>query len=209
MLEDRLAEYLAGVKSHGGALAPLAIVAPTRRLITHLRVTLAERAGALAAVRFFHHESLSHAIAEAAGVLLPRALGDGARAAIVAHLVAAAGGELAAWMAARPRSATALGATFDDLREAGIRAAGARTGPPGPAGSLSEAARTTLRVYERYTALLDRLAATGCTDRAGRAAVALPHAAAFAARFEAIVHYGAYDLTGTNLELLRGLAAAG
>jgi len=209
VLEERLAAILHAVKARAGPLAPVAIVVPTQRLIVHLQVCLAERAGVLAAVRFFHHDGLARAIAGAAGVTLPRALGDGAREAIVAEVATRAGGELAAWMGARPGSAAALRATFDDLREAGIEARAAPDRAEGPEGRLSAGGRNILRLYERYAALLGRLESIGFSDRCGRVARAVPHAADFAARFDTIVHYGAYELTGINLDLLRGLAAAG
>jgi len=209
VLEERLAAAIDAGKSRGGPLTPVAIVVPTRRLIAHLQVALAERAGALAAVRFFHHDGLARAIAGAAGVTLPRALGDGARAAIVADLAAQAGGDLAAWMAARPGSAAALRATFDDLREAGIAAGAAIDGAESAGGRLSAGARQVLGLYGRYAALLGRLEPAGFSDRTGRVARALPHAAGFAGRFDTIVHYGAYELTGVNLDLLRALAASG
>ena len=209
VLEERLAAIVDAVKTRAGRLAPVAIVVPTQRLIAHLQVRLAERAGILAAVRFHHHDGLARAIAGAAGVTLPRAIGAGAREAIVADVATRADGGLAAWMDARPGSAAALRATFDDLREAGIDARAALDRPEGPGERLSSGGRHILRLYERYTALLDRLESKGFSDRCGRTARALPHAADFAARFDTIVHYGAYELTGMNLDLLRGLASAG
>src|SRR5207245_8219771 len=53
------------------------------------------------------------------------------------------------------------------------------------------------------------LPAAGLADRAGRLAAALPHVRDYAARFDLVVHYGAYELVGTSLSLLKAVEAAG
>ena len=207
VLEERLAALLLELKRSGGPLAPAAVVAPTRRLAAHLQVILAERLPALLNVRFFNHDSLAGAAAEAAGVALPRIAGEAVRAALLGDALDAAGGPLAAYARSRPGTLRALLRTMDDLREAGV--------DPGTVDgrSLSPPARQSLQVYGRYARDLARLcaagSAAGCTDRAGRMAAARPHAAAFGARFRLIVHYGAYELIGANLDLMEALASSG
>jgi ATP-dependent helicase/nuclease subunit B len=207
VLEDRLAGILADLKTHRGPLAPALVVVPTRRLIAHLQATLAERCGVLLGVRFHHHDGVTRAIAGAFGLALPRLLGEGTREAIVSDLARRGGGELAAYVLARPGSAAALRRTLEDLREACIDPAAALR--VAEALCLSPAARSLLHLHDAYVQALRRLEKRGLSDRAGRVARVLPHATAFAARHEAIVHYGAYELTGSNLDLLLAFAAAG
>jgi ATP-dependent helicase/nuclease subunit B len=207
VLEERLAALLLALKESDGPLAPAAVVVPTRRLAAHLQLMLAERLPALLNVRFFNHDSLARAAADAAGAPRQRLAGDAVRTALLGDALDAAGGPLAAYARSRPGSLGALLRTMDDLREAGV--------DPGSIDGrvLSEPARQTLRVYGRYARDLGRLAAmgddAGFTDRAGRMAAARPHAAAFGARFRLIVHYGAYELIGANLDLMEALASSG
>jgi RecB family exonuclease len=201
VLEERLLALLRELKQADGPLAPAAVVVPTRRLAAHLQVMLAERLPALLNVRFFHHDSLARAAADAAGATLPRLAGQAVRAALLGAALEAMGGELAAYARSRPGSLSALLRTMDDLREAGVA--------PGSveARLLSPRARPAVALFDRYAAGLDRLATDGVSDRAGRMAAARTHAAAFGARFRLIVHYGAYELIGVNLDLMRALAS--
>ncbi|HYV85017.1 MAG TPA: PD-(D/E)XK nuclease family protein [Patescibacteria group bacterium] len=203
VLEERLAGLLLGLKESAGPLAPAAVVVPTNRLAAQLQTVLAARLPALLNVRFLNHDSLARAIAASAGVTLPRVAGDAVRAALLGAAVEAIGGDLAAYARSRPGSLSTLLRTMDDLREAGVE--------PGSSDdrAVSSRGRETLQAYERYARDLDRLAAAGFSDRAGRTAAARRHAAAYGGRFRLVVHYGAYELIGANLDLMEALASSG
>ncbi|HEU4402555.1 MAG TPA: hypothetical protein VFT43_10670, partial [Candidatus Polarisedimenticolia bacterium] len=219
ILERRLVDLVRAHRAEAGApasgraaagaplpagLAPLAIVAPTRRLLAHLRVRLASEFPALLGVHFFHHDSLAHAAANAAGIVLPRSLPDSVKEAILLEAIRAAGGALATYVHDRPGSVAALLASIEDLREAGVDPEAALRAP-----GLERAGRDLLSLYSAYAARLDRLAARGVSDRSGALRAALPHVRAFGRRFHLVVHYGAYELIGANLALLRALQESG
>ena len=130
-LEARLAEIIRETKraDPGGPLAPIAIVAPTRRLLERIQVRLAEDAPGLVNVHVFHHDSLARVAARAAGAPALRLVADSVREAILAQTIRTIGGELAVYAESRPGSVAALRGTMDDLREAGVDgAAGAALG---------------------------------------------------------------------------------
>ncbi len=200
-LEGRLLELLAGLKSAEGPFAPALVIAPTRRLLIHLQEGLARALPALLGVRFQHHDALAAAIADDAGLPPLRPIGDAARQAILADRLARAGGPLADYVADVPGGATSILATLDELREARVDPVTVRR-----VRGLSEAARSILALYAEYAAALDGLAGAGFADRAGRIAAIAGRGARYAARFRLVVHYGAYDLVGMNLDLMRALA---
>lgn len=206
VLESRLAGLVREVKEGdpAGAFAPVAIIAPTRRLIGHLQLALAEANPGLLNVHFFHHLSLARAAAAAAGVALPDVLADGAREAVIENLLARAGGDLATYAAARPGSLAAVRSTLDDLREAGVALSPASTPP-----AIGARGREVLRLAADYARALDALGAVGLSDRAGCLRAALPYLEGFGRRFSLVVHYGAYDLIGSNLDLMRALEGSG
>jgi ATP-dependent helicase/nuclease subunit B len=206
VLESRLAALVREVKERdpAGAFAPVAIVAPTRRLIGHLQVRLAEAFPGLLNLHFFHHDSLARAAAAAAGAPSPAVLSDGAREALIERIVARAGGDLAAYVASRPGSLASLRSTVDDLREA-VVALSTASAPP----ALGARGREVLRVATEYARALQSLEGRGLTDRTGCLRAALPHLEAFGRRFRLLVHYGAYDLIGANLDLMRPLEGSG
>ena len=209
VLERRLEDLLRALRREHGPLAPAAIVVPTARLRAHLQERLAARCGTLLEVRFFHHDSLAaEAVADAAahgnGAAALRPIGEAAREAILTEAAARAGGATARWLAAVPPGAGALLATMDDLREAGVDPARAARVP-----GLSDEGRALLAVYAEYGAALSRLRAAGFSDRAGRVAAALEHLPRFARRFRLLVHYGAYELVGMNLDLMLAALSSG
>ena len=63
VLEDRLAALVREARQGEGAspFPPVAVVAPTRRLLSYLQVMLADRLPVLANVHFFTHRSLAGA----------------------------------------------------------------------------------------------------------------------------------------------------
>jgi hypothetical protein len=210
VLERRLECHLRALRREHGPLARAAVVVPTSRLRGHLLALLARRFGACLGVEVLHHDALAAAVAEEAALAQRRGasprpfrpLGDLARQAIVEDRVHGIGGALAGYVAEVPGSVAAILATLDELREAGVA--------PQPAlrvAGLSEPGREILSLYSGYVATLERLAALGFTDRAGRIASVLDHAAHFASRYRLVVHYGAYDIVGMNLDLMRAVGA--
>ena len=203
VLEARLADLLRDAGAGpGGVLAPLAVVAPTRRLIDHLRTALARRFPALLGVHFFHHQALARAAAAAGAAPLPRLAPERLLEAMLARVLAAAGGDLASYVAARPGALGTILASLLDLREAGIPAETA-----GRITSLSDRGRALMGVYAAFARTLETLQREGIADRAGVLAAARTHVAVYAGRFGLVIHYGAYDLTGAALLLMREVEA--
>ena len=209
VLERRLEGLLRSLRREHGPLAPAAVVVPTARLRAHLQERLASRCGTLLGIRVFHHDSLAaEAAADAAAAgsrSTPlRPLGDAAREAILAEAATRAGGAIARWLGTVPAGAGSLLAPLDDLREAGIDPVAARR-----VAGLSDEARALLDVSAEYDATLARLREAGFADRAGRMAAILGHLPRFVRRFRLLVHYGAYELVGMNLDLMRAAHASG
>jgi RecB family exonuclease len=206
VLEDRLADLIRGVKESdpAGAFAPVAVVVPSDRLRDHLQIVLAEKLGAVLGVTILTHEVLAREAARAAGAARPRALSARVLETILAEALEAIGGGLAAYAGARPGSVATLLATIGDLRESGVSPEAALK-----ASGVSPRGRESLKLYAAYAARLDRLAGHGVTDRAGSLRAALPHVPAFASHFRLVVHYGAYELIGANLELMRAAESSG
>jgi len=205
VLERRLIELVGAVKSgdRSGPFAPVAIVAPTGHLLGHLRQVLAASLPSLLNLHFLHHDALLREVAAGAEIALPRPLADHARQALLARLAEEEGGALAEYVGLRPGSAAALLRTMDDLREAGIDAASE------PVPGLSRGGSEMMRLYARYSAALQNAARHGLGDRAARVHAALPGVGSFARRFELVVHYGTYELTGVNLDLMHAVDASG
>ena len=199
ILETRLATLLLEAQREAGASlpAPVAVVAPTLRLISDLRLRLAALAPSLLNVHFFHHKLLADKALAASGLAVQEPLSDDVRAAIVARLLEARGGSLAAYARARPGSVSSILATLDDLRESGTPSEA-----PTPIAGLTDRGRELLRIYADYARALDSPAA-GLCDRAASILRAVPAVRQYARRFRLVVHYGAYDLIGVNLELMR------
>src|SRR6266571_4171772 len=204
VLEQRLAELISETRQAepGHPFPPVAIVAPTRRLLAYLQVGLAERLGALLDVHFFHHQSLASAALAASGAAAPAPLSDDVRAEILAALIQARGGPLADFAAARPGTVASILSTLDELREAGVPAGAAEE-----QAGLTNAGRDILRLYARYCGTIDA-ARSALTDRAGWLRGAAAAVEDYGRRFRLVVHYGAYDLIGVNLDLMRAVGAA-
>ncbi len=206
VLEQRLVDLVRDVKGSdpAGPFAPVAIVAPTRLLLGHLQVLLAERFPALLNLRFFQHDALARAAGLAAGAPLLRTISDGVKEEILAEVIRGLGGELAVYIAARPGSLAALRRTLDDLREAGVEEGAAR----GVRG-LTRGGRDLLRLLAAYARRLDGLVPEGLADRAGELGRLAPRVEEFARTFRLVIHYGAYELTGATLDLMRRVEASG
>src|SRR5437762_407166 len=91
ILETRLATLILEAQREDGASlpAPVLVVAPTRRLISDLRLRLAALVPSLLNVHFFHHTLLADTALAASGLTVQEPLSDDVRAALVARLVEA------------------------------------------------------------------------------------------------------------------------
>ncbi|HXI02892.1 MAG TPA: hypothetical protein VNI57_06905, partial [Candidatus Saccharimonadales bacterium] len=198
-LEARLLDLVGETKSRD-AFAPLLVVVPTGRLWIHLQSLMAARFGALLNVTILHHRAL----AGRAGPDLPRLLPRGVREAILERCAGGAIRALDDYLLSCPGALPALLTTMEELRDAGIDPAAASK-----AGGISAGGRGILGLYGRYCAALSKLEGRGLSDPAGIRAKAAAGIAGFASKFERIIHYGAYELIGSNLAVMRAMEAAG
>jgi ATP-dependent helicase/nuclease subunit B len=205
VLEDRLAALIRQAQQGDASLPfpPVAVVAPTRLLLSHLQVTLADKLPVLANVHFFHHQSLAGAAGAAMGSPAPRPLGDDVKAKILAGLIEARGGSLADYVLRRPGSVASILSTLDDLREAGVPADAAAK-----IKGLTGRGRDLLQIDAAYSSRLDAPGAP-LQDRARWLSASAPAVRDYCRRFRLVVHYGAYDLIGVNLDLVRAVEASG
>jgi len=199
VLEAELLDRVAAAKA-ADALSPVLIVVPSRRLADHVTHRLVERFGAILGVSVLHHRALAERVLEQAGVAPPRILGDALVATLFTRIVnRAAPGPLRDFVRDHPGAASTMLKALTDLREAGIEPAAAIETLSGPEAE-------TAALYARWCAAWDEVEAAGeATDDAGLVRAAIAHAEAFAGRFSAIVHHGAYDLIGVRVELVRAL----
>jgi ATP-dependent helicase/nuclease subunit B len=208
VLEARLFQLIREAKSEsgGGTLAPVAIISPSKTLADYLQTLLSEEFGALLGVRIFHHAHLLHQAAEMAGHQRLTVLRRPILESILSQTLKKSGGELGRYAATRPGSVSALLGSMDDLRDAGIGANAALE-----LKQISEHGRRTLELFRGYESRLNELEDAGLTDEAGvrHSSLAAVSSYAKACGFEKIIHYGAYDLTGMTLQIVRALEAAG
>jgi RecB family exonuclease len=199
VLEAELLDRVATVKS-GDPLSSILIVVPTRRLAEHVMRRLVERFGSILGVEVLHHRALAERVLETTGAGDRRVLDDDLLVTLFASVVdRAAPGPLREFVRELPGASSALLATLTDLREAGIE-------PDAVTATLTGLEAETASLYARWSRALNELAESGrAVDDAGLAAAATAGAPAFASRFSAIWHHGAYDLIGVHVELLRAL----
>ncbi len=197
------------------AFDPVLVLVPSRRQMLRVREMLAREMGALLGVDVLTHQALAYRLVEAhpessAPALASRAL----RETLVDALLESPGepggprkdpreGSLRAYVAEHPAALGPLTALLGELREAGV------TGEELAEASQRRAPDDLAALLRRYEEALDRLAAApqGWTDRAGLARLAAAAAGAALPRYRAVIQYGAYELIGMNLDLLRALPA--
>ena len=197
LLEAALLDHVAAAKA-GAPLARVLVLVPSRRLAEHVLRRAAARFGALLGLEVRHHRALVLELLEEAGeapALAPRA----ARQHLLARLLAGLPGNTwAAYAEETPAAVASILSAFDDLREAGI--------PPEALEEAGGAAESPLAAaYRAYVEALRAAGWRGVVDDAGLVEAALPHVRSHADRYAAILHHGAYELTGGYLDLLRAL----
>ncbi len=178
------------------------VLTPNKRLASHLRRRLTERGGAFLGLRVIDLWTLVSELAAP----VPGPAARLAPAPLLRQEVHAClrkqSGRLAAAADRRPGLSGALLATFGELREAGV---GEQEVGRLLAGADGDSAPETLLLYRRYLSALRDLECGGWLDRAGFVQRALPQAPAWAKRAGSVYLYGAYELIGVHLALLRSL----
>ncbi|MEE9218279.1 MAG: PD-(D/E)XK nuclease family protein [Acidobacteriota bacterium] len=188
-------------------LARLSVLAPNRRLAGMLRRQLTAGGRGYLGVRVLDLWALVSEIGaqeprtEPPARLAPEVL---LRHELQGCLVRA-GGRFGRLAPGRPGIAGSLLATFQELREAEV--AGNDISRL-LAEHGSEPAVETLRVYARYLESLRGLERAGWLDRAGIVQRSIARAESWAGAIAAVYLYGAYELIGIYLSLLRALARA-
>jgi len=202
VLEDRLAALIRETRGGASPFRPVAVIAPTRGLLSYLQATLANKLPALANVHFFSHLSLADAAGAAIGSPAPELLGEDARMMILSGLIESGGGPLAEYVDSRPGSLAAILSSLDDLREAGV--------PAGRAATIHGLSTRGKQILDIHAAYSERLDAPGArvSDRSRWIRESAPAVRDYCRRFGLVIHYGAYDLIGVNLELLRAIEAS-
>jgi len=192
VLEADLLDRLAAAKFED-PLAPLLVVVPTTRLADHVARRIASRLRAAIGIDVLTHRALASRILSGAGRshrVADSALSDALLARVVDR---AKRGRLTDFVRDRPVARPALAATLADLRDSGVDPAAL------PASEIR-------MLFQAWTDAWDELRdARGLLDEAGLATAAVPLAGAFAARYAAIFHHGAYELIGVHEDLVRSL----
>lgn len=180
--------------------AHVLVVVPTRRLADHVQRRLARESAAWLGVEILHFNVLARRILELPGSRAVRLLSSRLqRALLQQQLPRMAGNPWALFVGSRPGGARGLLRSLRDLREAGIPVKAVE------AAAENDSERGLAEVYGKYVAALRRLEKRGLVDDAGWVEAALPGAPRYAARFDSILLYGAYELIGIQLRLLHAL----
>ncbi|HEX5041528.1 MAG TPA: PD-(D/E)XK nuclease family protein [Candidatus Polarisedimenticolaceae bacterium] len=194
VLEAALLDRVAAIKA-ADPLARVLVLVPTRRLAEHVLRRAAARFRALLGLDVRHHRALVLELLEEAGEA-PRLAPRAARQRLLERVLEGLPGNTwSTYAAGSPGATGAILEALDDLREAGIAPEALAHVPV-----LAE-------VYLAYAHALGQAAWRGVVDDAGLVEAALPHVPSHGGRFAAVLHHGAYELTGIHLDLVRALAA--
>lgn len=179
-------------------LGPLLVVAPSNRMLWRIRRALLEGDRACLGLRLLNHRQLAAETVRAAGGEAPQAADPSLLAAALGRAIAGLPrpGPIARYARHYPGALASLAETFDHLREACVEATAARR-------VLKDDETVALyALYEKTLAVLEKR--RNLTDAAGlaRRAVEAAPGSPFLARAAALLHYGAYDLTQAQTDLL-------
>ncbi len=200
-LEDEFLKHVAALRrSH--PIGPHLILAPTQRLLDRLAQRMAQQFGALAGFHLHHHHSLSVALGEEQGSTFLREIPQPWLAIAFLQRLDPRRSSFDRFLRDHPRSLPSLFATFRDLRDSGLE-----HGPePASLRSLSPGGRRTMALFVEYQHLWQTLESRGFADTAIRARRARKHVQR-SSSFVSFQHYGAYDLIGVHLDLVKSLLA--
>ncbi len=183
--------------------APVLVLAPTQRLVSHLRTVLARELGATLGLEVLHFQGLIHrrltGDPKGAGLrAAPRALLE----ELVRSLVTGSEGELGAYAAKRPGAVRSLASLLGELREAEVT--------PEALESVSDRPdrKELAELYAAYVRALTELENPGPdqTAFADRAGLARRAGQCGTPAWDAVLVYGVYDLVGSNLALVGALS---
>jgi ATP-dependent helicase/nuclease subunit B len=199
VLERELLDRVEAAHPPGGTARTL-IVVPTVRLAEHVQRRLTERRAAWLGVEVLHFAALGRRILADSHSGEPRVLpGRLFDALLVRVLTGSSGNRWADFARRRPGALRQLSRVVRDLREARIEP-----------GDLAAQARGELqeglaRIYDAFLRELERVGRSGWVDASGLIRLASRGAEKFAASFGAVFLYGAYELIGAHLDLVRAL----
>jgi RecB family exonuclease len=200
-LEEALLDRIARIRA-ASALEPILVLVPTARLASHVRRRVAQRLGACLQLEVAHHRSVVLEILARHQPGLALAGSPLLRTLLEGVLATEPGDPWSRFGASRPGARTALLDALGDLREAGVTPAALAAAIPADA---SPADRALASLYRRWVEALEKSQATGLVDEAGLVGAACRHAESWARRFRAVLHHGAYELTGSHLDLVRAI----
>lgn len=190
----------------GDPLRPIFVLAPNRRLAGALRRWLTDAGRAHVNLRVLDLWALASELGDAGpdGGMPRRVAPELLLRRVVCGCLERAGGRLAREAVRRPGTVAHLLATFHEMREAGVS-------EPDASRLLRECGDApvseTLRAYLRYLAALRELGRSGWVDRAGFVEHALERAGGGAPGAAAAYLYGAYEILGVHVSLLRALSS--
>ena len=198
--EAWLAEHLLERPSRAGGLpAPALVLVPTHVLLGHLQRRLLARTPALVGVWFHTWRSLARAALRAAFRPTPDLLAASTLEELFSETLSTLGHPL------RRGARRACLATCVELRNAGITADELRR----LQGSSAPSRELLVDAYEDWTRRLDLEFVEGASDAAGIVRAAIPEVDGLLRHLgvESAIAYGAWDLIGVHLELLRAIDA--
>lgn len=190
-LEERLVRAVVE-RPHGGLEEPILVLAPTLRLLDHLKWKVARAAPAVLGAQFQTFRGLARRSLELALLPAPRLL---PRIALEELLGSLAPAPLA------PGDQSQLLSLFGDLREAGLTAS--------TLGEVPRFPRPTRELLESLEREFARLESDELTDDAGLVRRAIPHVLAFLeqASIRRVIVAPVYELVGSHVELVRAMAS--
>ena len=200
VLEQELLRRIAGTQEENPA-APVLVLVPSASLADHARRRLAQtRTGCLGVEVLYYHAFVLQTLERYSSTRLATASPRLLRGALDRVLQTLPANLWTRFTASRPGAKSPLLESLQDLREAGAKPEQVRL-----ALESTDQSPDLGEVYGRYVAFLDDHAGSGLVDEAGLVQAALEFAGQAASTYEAILHHGAYELTGVHLQLLQKL----
>lgn len=200
-LEEELASRILALTGSGAAQHPILVAAPSDRMVRRIRESLADRLGAVIGVECLHYQALAYRVlgGGSRGRMLSTASAPLLETLVETLLAREPDSPLTRYGRSRPGAVRALTRLLSELREAGLGSNALDSGPP--------AITSLLRAYDDAMGSLAEPGAPGDAGWGDRSEIfrrAAEHAGELPP-FRAVFAYGAYELVGINLDLLRAL----
>ena len=202
VLEEELGRRIRELRDATSPFTRILVVAPTQLLVLRLREAIAEREKAVLGVEILNFQALTYHILSGSGGPIPALASTPLLESVVREAQnSLSQDDLTEYARRRPAVVSALNRLMGELREAGVT--------PGDLlqDSLDPMAAQLSRLLNQYEAILERWSGTRgkvWTDRAGLTGRAIQSVSTMTA-FEAVFVYGAHELVGMNLDLVRAL----